>query len=48
MVFNKWTVLERLKGGKCIARCSCGTTKEQWFSNIKSGKSTQCSKCHIK
>lgn len=45
MKHNKWTILEKLKGGKCIAMCDCGTRKEQWTYNITSGKSTQCSKC---
>ena len=45
MIYGKWTIIEKLKGGKCIARCACGTEKEQFFSNIKSGKSTQCARC---
>jgi len=45
MKYGKWTILEKLKGGKCIAQCDCGTKREQWFSNIKSGKSTQCVNC---
>jgi hypothetical protein len=45
MKYNKWTIVEKLKGGKCIAVCDCGFRKEQWFNNIKTGKSKQCSKC---
>ena len=45
MKYNKWTIVEKLKDGKCIAKCDCGTVKEQWSYNITSGKSTQCIHC---
>lgn len=45
MKYGKWTILELYKGNKCLARCDCGTEKEQWTNNIKSGKSKQCTVC---
>ena len=45
MKYNKWTIVRELSSSKCITKCDCGTIKEQWTSNIKSGKSTQCVVC---
>ncbi len=48
MKYNKWTILEMLPKGKCIAQCECGETHTRHISNIKSGKSKQCTKCQAK
>ena len=45
MKYGKWEILESIGGGKCIAKCDCGTEKEQWIDNLRSGKSTQCTRC---
>lgn len=39
---GKWTILKSLPNGKCIASCECGTTKETYSANIKTGKSKSC------
>lgn len=44
--FNRWTVLEevgRRNGGRRVAvRCDCGTIREVYFQEVKSGRSKSC------
>lgn len=47
-----WTVLEQIfngKPGKYVkVRCKCGTEKVHYLSDIKTGRSKQCSSCQYK
>lgn len=39
--YGEWTLLSR-EGKKAICRCSCGTVRAVWVSNLVSGKSNSC------
>ena len=40
--FGRWVVLKRISSIKYLVRCSCGTEKEVWYSNLTSGVSRSC------
>lgn len=49
MVFGMWTVIgenPHKRRGKVLCRCKCGTEKEVYVENLRSGRSQSC-KCRI-
>lgn len=50
--YGKWLVVERVNNGRSgtyvLARCECGTEKIHYFSDLKTGRSKQCTKCQYK
>ncbi len=40
--FGEWTVMEKTSKRKVLCKCSCGTQKELYRTNLGSGKSKSC------
>jgi len=43
--FGKWTVIENREGSYWYCKCECGNKKKIRACKLKSGLSTQCSRC---